>query len=177
MGNLPSTRTQTVNDSEPFPSNLINEIQDCIVGSFYPTTTLIIGGDEFVTATGAPVRSGLLWTFQTAGNASSIVHSLRLPVGVTVRAAAFSCRPNGDSLTVSVRRRSMGDGGLSDTAIEPQTYSGGASWAYRASGPTPGTDTTFTIADNFAYYLVVASVGAASQGLFDGVRLRHDKLT
>lgn len=57
MGSLPTSRTITINTGDPIPANLLNEIQDNIVGDFHGNKTEVLAGFDFCVQSGTAVIS------------------------------------------------------------------------------------------------------------------------
>ncbi|HKQ65972.1 MAG TPA: hypothetical protein VJZ73_13240 [Methylomirabilota bacterium] len=203
MGNLPNSRTITVDNSDPVPSGLLDELQDiAIAGSFAPRT-VNIGGEEFCIDLGAPTRVGSLWTFQTRGingnpftvpndaSHNRLAHTLELPVGVTVRSISWSAHVHNDTLRTFVTKRSIGDGGVTFFSLPPGTpvagqtffataggvfWSGGSSWFLHTLSADFVHPTEIPIEAGFIYTAYAETWGTTGTPCqFDGLQIVYDK--
>lgn len=77
MGNLPSSRTVTINTGDAIPAAIINELQDIAIGAKYPPRTDVIRCSD--PSTNVPYLAGAGFS-----NRSWLLNSV-VPVGATVR--------------------------------------------------------------------------------------------
>lgn len=202
MGNLPNSRTINVDDSDPVPSGLLDEIQDNLIAGSFKEQTLNIGGEDFCIDLGAPTRLGSLWTFRTRGingnpftvpNDASwdrLIAPLPLPVGVRVTSIAWSAHVHNDNLRIVVFKRSIGDGGVTFIALPPgvvvagQTYFGGPGGSFYSGGsswflhvlPDAFTPTVIPIEAGFNYIIGAETWGTTgTPAEFDGVEIKYDR--
>lgn len=90
MGNLPTSRTITINNGDPIPPNLINELQDVIVAGsrsqfrrpFYPTAlrTTTTGGGS-LTQVANPANAGYAPVCKIVGGQLSVFFVIPADVG------------------------------------------------------------------------------------------------
>jgi len=170
MGNLPALRTTTVDDSDPVPSGLLNELQDRDIAVNGPRT-LIIGGAAFCDdsfAGGTATRLDSVWTLTAGGGGAKVIADLHLPPGVKIIEVRVSGNLKvGETVQNRVFRRSIGDGGLTQGNVLNIT-SNPATGAWTLS-PNPAFP-PIEIQDGFLYELTIATF-TGTPFLFDGVRL------
>jgi len=104
MGNLPNSRTITLSDGDPIPSNLVNEIQDCIVNnsqqervsSMWPT---VIGGSSLIVEATNPI-SGSAFPCKKFTSLGTVKLGIPFKRGVTVSGFSMMLYGNGDPTDV-----------------------------------------------------------------------------
>lgn len=189
MGNLPTARTENCVAGAAVSHNLLNEIQDVLVATYNGPITLvgpvkfasgralIVPGAAFVIDTGAPTRSGNVWTFPTSGT-NRIVCGVELPLGAVISSIVWSFNRNstpitGD-LTMAFKSRSFGDGGITSPTVSSGVVSSGSAWTTHdlsADGGLP-----HTVAANTIYQLSLEGNNSFSGSpLFDAVKIVLDR--
>lgn len=184
MGNLPNSRTITVDDSDPVPSGLLNELQDNIVANSLKLQTMNVGGEDLCVDLGAPTRAGSLWTFPIGAvlNATTnppderLLWPIRLPVGMRVVDIFVSSNVGNSSMKISIVKRSIGDGGVTVATLFPTLYSGGGGWALNG---VVGGPATFNVLAGFSYTLKIENWHSGPAFplplLVDGVQIQYDR--
>ena len=168
MGNLPFSRTVTLNPSDPVPSSLLDELQDKIISGSYNDQELIIGHDAFVLDSGSGTKTGDEWTL--SGGSGFIQAPLRLPVGTLVKSGTFSTRTVtiGVSASVSVMTKTYGSGGAY-AGISTSSINSSGAYTTTALGLASGVS-TFTILSNTLYVLRM-TLGGSGDLRLEGARL------
>jgi hypothetical protein len=170
MGNLPASRTATVDDSDPVPSGLLNELQDRDIAVNGPRP-LIIGGAAFCDdsfAGGTATRLDSVWTLTAGGGGAKVIADLHLPPGTKIIEVRVSGNLKvGENLQNRVFRRSIGDGGATQgNVLNITSNPATGAWTLSANPVFPPIE----IEDGFLYELSIATF-TGSPFLFDGVRL------
>lgn len=145
MGNLPVSRTENCIAGAAVSHNLINEIQDCIVGGLRPNQPLVLSAIQGNASSG--------WSFGSAGigalpSATCTVAGTVLPVwfplceGEQIDSVTFRAYGNGTTSTL-IARVKVSDGSDTVTTIGTRTLAaggGGLTAAYQTftvTGLTP----------------------------------------
>lgn len=179
---LPTTRNTTYNASDAIKSADLNAFQDQITGTKHPSRLIPISGAAFQIASGAPTKSNAgLWTFPL-GSAAEIIADLPLPfsiVGTRINALKWSHRRDtavgGPALlTFTLRKRSVGDGGVTSASPFSDGVGAGNAWT---TFDSVAAHAPYTTEANFFYVLSVVSNGSGTgNALFDGLQVGSDRL-
>lgn len=174
MGNLPNSRTDTFVAGDPVPPNILNELQDMIIGGNYKQVPIFIPPASFQLASGAATRpthtSGNVdWIFPTGSNVE-VNCGLALPVGTIIDDVLWSVL-NGD-VTIGLFQMTFAGNSASDIQI---VSSGGAvigTFSLAASGTGHfGMALPHTVTDGFSYVLAMLSNAHTPANKLTGVKL------
>lgn len=168
LGNLPLSRTVTLNPGDPWPSSLGNELQDASIKGTKGLQTAIIGGDAFCLSRGSVTKgfgaSSVVWTFPTSSEAEiGFSLSTLIPVGGILKDISLSWRKNSTSAgQLQAQTIAYVFPGVSVSNVAAFTVSAptGVTTVLTAMPGSP--DLTF--AANTAYSLTVAGFTAAGGG-------------
>jgi len=174
MGNLPTSRTVTLAVGDALPSNLVNEIQDVIVGNNHGTLTLTFGGPAFV----AVAATGLDYSFgDVRGSGATFELRAALPVIVGKRITA---------VRVHVNDNATGPTKLAAAVVSMQgTPMVANTVAVGTPNPTAGTGAdqiitvgplTTTVAAGTAYNLKVQTTTGSALVVVKVVEVDYDDL-
>lgn len=151
MGNLPNSRTVTINTGDPIPAALVNEIQDVLISgaesSFterYPMTCLGFGNSSVISGANNPVGAvNVVLKYISAGN-DHVWFGIPFTVGNTITSGKISV---------------YGDGAVDITAelfvINQESAGGGPVAAGTLSNVPAGISwSTIVMANSFNHRLI-----------------------
>lgn len=174
---LPTSRDQTVNDSDVVPGSLYNAIQDCIIGKKHGWLWRSLPAplwQQRVTDGGSTLAADLRWD-----SVGSIVMQcgLDLDVGTTIRELKVSFEDaNIGPITVNLAKRNLATGAaavttqLYNNAAQPAGFHSVSITDFDAAG---GTQPLLIEAD-FQY--VIEFIGANGTTFLHGARFEHARL-
>jgi len=117
MGNLPLSRTITLNPGDPVPSALLNEIQDNIVAGFFGSRTIVMPARQ-----GSPGNSASVWNGSPGavssgegvqGQSLEWWYPFVLPIGATITAVSCRCKDSASPQKIRVSLMESTDGSAS----------------------------------------------------------------
>lgn len=172
MGNLPVSRTENCVAGAPVNHNLINEIQDNLIGDNHGTKTLVLGGDSFSVVAGSSID---LSFGDIRGSGGTFEIRATLPVFVGRRITAVRIYVN-DNATGPTKLAA---------ALLSRSPTASATVATGSPNPTAGTgaDQTITIgplttvvASATAYQLKVQTTTGSAQVIIKVAEVDYDNI-
>lgn len=106
MGNLPLSRTATINTGDPIPPALINEMEDMIIGGRYGSQLIVVSGAGFLLRSGTGTETDGRWSFTVV---PAVLHcQLWLTPGMTIEELdTFYNRNGAGTITSKLRSKSL----------------------------------------------------------------------
>lgn len=168
MGNLPYSRTLTINPTDPIPSALLNELEDQIIGAKIPELPRHLGSQKWSLVTGGTATfdgPNDQWSF---GAVSQLVCALDLDQVTRITSVTWVYnRANLGNVTLKLRRR--------DTTVARAAAADVASIVDNATNGWQNNVQVYNhiVAAGFSYFLQLQCDNAAH--LFGGALLKRDR--
>lgn len=173
VSSLPTYPTRTFAAGSQIPSADLNEFMAQITGAKHKNRPIIVPGSAFMIDSGAPTRSGQVWTFGSGGT-YVLVAPVQLLVGTRITNVVWSFNRNGSTgaFNFKLTKRSFGDGGAGAAAdVYSDSVSTGTGWTTHDSASAP-----YTTEDAMLYLLSVGVPAPSANAFFDGARIFVDRL-
>lgn len=172
MGNLPNSRTITINTGDPVPPNLLNEIQDVIVGGFSSSKTEVLAGFDFEVQSGT---SSITTEGRRDITSAGGLMMARLPLRTGDRLRSVLMTIHGDNTVDATWAIKKIAAAGTATTISSGTFTDVSSSSVVGTGPDvtglPDSDTKLASGEFFFFQL---APNAANFGV-NNIRVTYDR--